>query len=230
MENKKFIVLDVEGCANARPYNVGYIIADKHNKIYKKRSIVFPSTYWENLQRCISDRYVEEMTHKNIQEILTDSENGILTRKYKPMGIDNFYKMFVKDVNKYDVSEMWAYNVNFDKSALNRLFGERFNNIELEYKDIIPAILHTKLMTKKYINFCRDNNFVTEKGNIQTKVETVYRYLTGCIDFEEEHTGLTDVLIEYQILLTAFNTKKKIFYKPCQAWRELNKFIKEKNI
>ena len=93
------------------------------------------------------------------------------------------------------------YNVNFDKSALNRLFGERFNNIELEYKDIIPAILHTKLMTKKYINFCRDNKFVTEKGNIQTKAETVYRYLTGCIDFEEEHTGLADVLIEYQILL-----------------------------
>ena len=35
------------------------------------------------------------------------------------------------------------------------------------------------------------------------KAETLYRYLTDNVDYEEEHTGLEDSLIELEILLTA---------------------------
>ena len=38
MAKERFIVLDVEGQQTCRPYNVGYIIADRYGKIYKKRS------------------------------------------------------------------------------------------------------------------------------------------------------------------------------------------------
>ena len=62
---------------------------------------------------------------------------------------------------------------------------------------------------EKFIDFCIENNFLTERGYIQTKAETVHRYLTNNLTFEEEHTGLSDVLIEYQILLSAFSTHKK---------------------
>ena len=86
------------------------------------------------------------------------------------------------------------------------------NNLVTFY-DIIPAILHTKLLTKKYVNFCNDNGYVTEKGNIQTKAEIVYRYLKNDKTFEEEHTGLSDCKIEYEILLTAIRTKKPIINK-----------------
>ena len=75
--------------------------------------------------------------------------------------------------------------------------------------DIIPIILRTKLLTKRYVDFCIENNFLTERGYIQTKAETVHRYLTNNPTFEEEHTGLSDVLIESQILLSAFSTHKK---------------------
>ena len=35
MTREKFIVLDVEGMQGKRPYNVGYIMADRYGKIYK---------------------------------------------------------------------------------------------------------------------------------------------------------------------------------------------------
>ena len=41
MAKERFIVLDVEGQQTCRPYNVGYIIADRYGKIYKKRSISY---------------------------------------------------------------------------------------------------------------------------------------------------------------------------------------------
>ena len=65
---------------------------------------------------------------------------------------------------------------------------------------------------------------------MQTKAEVVYKYLTNNLDFEEEHTGLSDVLIEYRILLTALKTHKKINWKPCPAWKLLKTYADEKGI
>ena len=42
-----------------------------------------------------------------------------------------------------------------------------------------------------------------KKPQPQQKAETLYRYLTDNVDYEEEHTGLEDSLIELQILMTA---------------------------
>ena len=69
-----------------------------------------------------------------------------------------------------NVSEIWAYNCPFDKSSIKRLFGEDWEMINnlVTFYDIIPAILYTKLLTKKYVNFCNNNGYVTAKGNIQT--------------------------------------------------------------
>ena len=141
--------------------------------------------------------------------------------KDKDISVNEFYKLIQKEISKYKISKMYAYNITFDKNALKRLFGERFNNLNLEYRDIISGILYTKLLTKKYINYCKENNYITEKGNVQYKAEIVYKYLTGNVNFQEEHTGLADVLIEYEILLTALNYHKKINWKPCQAWKKL---------
>ena len=63
-----------------------------------------------------------------------------------------------------------------------------------------------------------------------TKAEVVYKYLTNDLDFVEEHTGLADVYIEYNILLTAYKTHCKMYTKPCQAWKILREFCTEKGI
>jgi len=222
---KKIIILDVEGMSTCKPYNIGYIIADKKGNIYKKRNFAILSCIFENLKNCLT---AKEMTHKNIQEILQDTERQ--NPKYQIRTVKQVKEILLKDIENNNISEVWAYNCSFDKAALKRLFEADFSKLKVKFYDIIPAILYSKLLTKKYINFCQKNGYITEKGNIQTKAEIVYRYLTGKNDFAEEHTGLADVLIEYEILLFAINSKKKVKYKNCQAWQILKKFCQEKNL
>lgn len=231
MQKEKFIVLDVEGQSTCRPYNIGFIVADRYGKIYKSYSYAFPECIWENIVETVEKRVAIGMSKKNIQEILGDFKNRRLKRKYKQISINEFYNKFIKIIKHYKIKRFFAYNVTFDKNALKRLFGEeRFSTLNLEYCDIITGILKTKLLTKKYCNFCIENGYITKNNNIQTKAEIVYRYITNCINFVEEHTGLADVQIEYQILLTAFNSHKKISFEPCQAWRILKNFCEDNKI
>ena len=228
---QKFVVLDVEGYSTTRPYNVGYLIADKYGTIYLKRSIALPACIWENIVSMIPSRQAEEMTKANIEEILKDIEKKQNRRKYQQMSVKQFKKLFISDLKMFHVKHLYAYNVSFDKGSLQRLFGaEDFQKIGLEYRDIISGVVQTKLINKKYIDFCNTHNFITDKGNIKTKAEIVYKFLFNSLDFIEEHTGLADCEIEYQILLTVFKTHKKINWKPCQAWKILKKYCQDRNI
>ena len=232
MKKEKFIVLDVEGMGGVCPYNVGYIVADRYGTIYNVRSFALLENVAVNIYECNKVQQAIEMTARNIQEILVDFKNSYFKRKYKTVSNNDFKKKLIKDMEKYKVKKIYAYNVSFDKKSLQKLFDDKFGTVfeNINFIDIIPIILNTKLLTKKYCNFCIENGFITEKGNIMTKAEIVYRYLFNDLTFVEEHTGLSDCRIEYKILLKAFQTHKKIDYKPCQAWYELKKFCKMNNI
>lgn len=232
MAKEKFIVLDTEGMSGKIPYNIGFIIADRYGKIYKSYSFALPENIYINICQCAKTQQAVEMTAKNVQEILQDFGNSRRKRKYKCVSNKWIINFLLKIIQRHKIKKIYAYNVAFDKTCLKNLFGERFEELEkvVEFIDIIPIILRTKLLTKRYVDFCIENNFLTERGYIQTKAETVHRYLTNNLTFEEEHTGLSDVLIEYQILLSAFSTHKKIDSTPCQAWRVLDNFCKEKGI
>ena len=205
---KPFMILDVEGMSTCRPYNIGYIIGDKFGNVFLERSFAVLPCVWENLQNCLQ---AKEMTHKNIQEILGDIENTT-KRKYIYNSIEEVKKLILNDCIKYHVREIWAYNCAFDKGSLKRLFGEDWEMISnmVTFYDIIPAILYSKLLTKKYVKWCNNNGFITQKGNVMTKAEIVYKYLFNDLTFEEEHTGLSDCKIEYKILLKAIHSGKKI--------------------
>ena len=230
MAKEKFIVLDVEGMSGLMPYNVGYVIADRYGKIYKERSFALPENIYINIVRSAKLNQAVEMTAGNVTDILQDFKNPFFKRKYKCVGNEEFKKRLLKDIKKNNIKKIYAYNVAFDKASLKNLFGDDFEKLEVEFIDIIPIILRTKLLTKKYCQFCIDNGYVTEKGNIMTKAEIVYRYLFNDLTFVEEHTGLADVKIEYKILLKAFQTHKKIDSTPCMAWKVLANFCKENNL
>ena len=230
MAKEKFIVLDVEGMSGLIPYNVGYIIADRYGNIYRERSFALPENIYINVVRSAKLNQAVEMTAGNVTDILQDFKNPFFKRKYKCVGNEEFKKRLLKDIKKNNIKKIYAYNVAFDKASLKNLFGDDFEKLEVEFIDIIPIILRTKLLTKRYCQFCIDNGYVTEKGNIMTKAEIVYRYLFSDLNFIEEHTGLADVKIEYQILLKAFQTRKKIDSTPCMAWKVLAEFCRENNL
>lgn len=210
MSKKKIMVLDVEGGFTTKPYNVGYLIADCHGNIDCKKSYALMDCIWENVE---SSKYLNpdnkgrKMCFKNIQEILRDNV------KYKWVLTDEFFMDFIKDIENYGVSEIWAFNADFDRGSIQkRLFG--FNVAKLmgvKWYDIMKSAVHNLCLSPKYLDFCLKNEFVTEKGNIKTSAESIYAYMSKNVDFEEEHTGLADCEIEYKLYLFARATKKKIF-------------------
>lgn len=226
------MVLDVEGYSNCRPYNVGFRVADKGGNCYYEHNAALMPCVWENIQQFIVNKEnykmkaANEMTHKNIEEILIDKDDKYI----KYYDIDKFFNKFLDAISYFGIKKIWAYNVTFDHSALKRLFTiEQTQIIEniITYCDIIPAITYTYLLNEKYITFCKDNKFFTPKGYISTKAEIVYRYLTGNLNFKEAHTGLEDTRIETEILLTAMGKKSYLKYKPIQAWRVIKNFCIE---
>lgn len=228
---EKFIVLDVEGMSGARPYNVGYIVADRYGKIYKRHSFAIPATFWENIRTALKVGQAIDMTKKNIQEILADMDKPKRKRKYKAVTINEFINQFSAEIRKYHIQRIFSYNVTFDKSAIFNLIGEiNFNSLCVQWCDIISGILTTKLLTKRYVKWCIVNNYLTATGIASYKAEIVYRYLTGQKDFQEAHTSLEDVLIEYEILLSVFRQHKKLNFNPVCAWRKLKKFMQDNDL
>lgn len=226
---KKIIVLDVEGMSGKKPYDIGFLIADKKGNVIETFSFACMPAIWENLSVTFvtSQEKVKVMTHRNIEEILRSPE------KYKWSTIEEILLTLNNAIARYDVSEIWAYNCTFDKTAIDKLISN-INDYpflaKVKWCDIWTAIVMTRCLTKKYINFCRKNAFVTEKGNIKTSAEVVYAYLTKDKYFEEEHTGLSDCKIEYLILLTAYKSKKRMSGEVRQPWKLVKDFVEREGL
>lgn len=225
---KKFIVLDFEGKSTKRPYNVGIVVVNKHEKVYQEFSIAFPETFQENITAnngIVSNR----ISNDNINYIL---KNPV---KFTSVTIKDFTDFLFKLIEDEGITEFWAYNMSFDKSALKRLIGfENFNKIcqQVAFYDIIPIVI-PKLLTKKYVKFCKKHGYITKAKNLRTTAEVVYRYLFNDTDYKETHRGLEDAKDEYKILCKIFKQKKKLIKeytsKP-KPYRQLKQFCEVNGI
>jgi hypothetical protein len=130
-------------------------------------------------------------------------------------------------MKEYKVKKVGAYNMAFDKKALNNVIRycsksliRWFFPFGTEYFCIWHMATQTLLNTSTYIKFAIRNGFESEKGNLQTSAEMCYRFITDFIDFNESHTGLEDVEIEIAIMTRCFKTHKKMDKNiNTQCWR-----------
>lgn len=227
-KTKKFVVIDFEGKSTARPYNLGIVVGDKHGNIIRTYQLTFSETFQEN-SYTFYGMQGDKLTTNNIEYIYSHKE------EFTNVTINNFIRFFFALIDYYKISEVWAYNMAFDKSALRRLIGDNYF-IELckkvAFYDIVPMIMPV-LLTKKYVKFCKTNRYITPAGNLQTKAEIVYRYLFNNVNYIERHLGLQDAIDEYNILCKVFKRKKKIVKmyttKP-KAYIQLKKFCESQNI
>lgn len=225
---KKFIVIDFEGKSTVRPYNVGIVVGDKHGNIYRTYQLTFSETFKENFMTT-SGAVGDRMTHKNIDYIYSHQT------EFRNVTIQAFTEFFFRLIEVDNITEIWAYNMVFDKAALKRLIGiQNFTELckKVAFYDIVPMIL-PKLLTKKYIKFCVQNKYITKANNIQTTAEIVYRYLFNNVNYIETHLGLQDAIDEYKILHNAFKQKKKLIKeytsKP-KAYIQLRQFCEVNDI
>lgn len=129
------------------------------------------------------------------------------------------------DIIDYKIDTVAAYNLGFDQRMMQRMAREfktgKILQVNTKLLDIWQFSCETLLNKRTYKKIADAHGWKTEKGNYKTSAEMVYRFLSGQPNFVEDHTALSDVNIEVEILTACFKRKKKIPYGIYNAspWR-----------
>jgi hypothetical protein len=208
------------------PYDIGYAIADRYGNIMVEKSFVVAEMFLDRQDLMQSAYFAEK-----VPQYWEDIKNG--KRVVKTLW--NIRKELHNDMKEFGVKKVGAYNMGFDKRALNNItryatksFVRWFFPYGTEYVCIWNMACQTILNSKSYVTFAKQNGLETECGNILTNAECCYKFLEKNLDFKEEHTGLEDVKIEVEIMAKCFSTHKKMnkgIYSAC--WRLPQRKAKE---
>lgn len=206
-----YLIIDTETANSIEqplPYDIGYAVCDRFGHIVLERSFVVAEIFLDHKEMMKSAYFAEKIPH-----YWEDIKNG--TREIK--SIFNIRKQIKEDMKKYRIKKVGAYNMAFDKRALNNVIRycsksliRWFFPFGTEFFCIWSMACQVLLNSTSYIKFALQNGLESEAGNIQTSAEACYKFLTNSVDFTEEHTGLEDVRIEIDIMAKCFSTHKKM--------------------
>lgn len=210
-QKEYFLVIDTETCNTLEqpmPYDIGYAITDRYGNIVLERSFLVAEIFIDMADVMKSAYYAEK-----IPMYWEDVKNG--TRKIAPFW--TIRKTMLEDMKLWGVKKVGAYNMGFDRRALNNLiryvsksFKRYFFPFGTEYFCIWNMACDVLLNRNSYVNFAMENGFVSEANNILTSAECAYRYIKNKCDFIESHTGLEDVKIEVEIFAKCISLHKKM--------------------
>lgn len=201
-DGKKVIVLDTEtlGVCDNRVYDLGYVIGNlADGSIIKARDYINSEVY-------DNEKLMKTAYYANKKPIYEERLADGYCKKTKWRYIIG---MLSRDIKKYGVDGIYAYNSRFDTRAIAVTcdkYGVKSNPTADGIADIWKGMTDPHITeTEAYKEFCKVNGFMTKhrKPKCQAKAETVFRYLTGQTDYVEEHTALEDSKIEWAILLKA---------------------------
>ena len=194
------IVLDTETTNDLEEpivYDIGWAVIDlETEKVIKTESFVVAEIFLD--KELMSFAYYAE----KIPQYWADIKAG----KRTLTGRSKIRNALYEDCKNYEVKEIYAHNAYFDYKACS--ITQRYLTAS-KWRWFFPygvRICDTLKMARKafndddYTNFCIDNNYLTQYGGNRYTAEIIYRYLTNNLDFEEEHKGLDDVMIEKEIL------------------------------
>lgn len=206
-----FLIVDVETCNTLEeplPYDIGYCICDRNGNIEIERSFVVADIFCD-MQDVMQSAYYKE----KIPQYWEDLKSG----KREMRSYYNIRKIILEDMKTYKVKKVGAYNMSFDRRALDNLvrycsksYFRYFFPFNTEYFCIWNMACQVLMARKTYIDFAIKNGLMSEKGNLLTNAECCYKYVTKNIDFSESHTGLEDVKIETKILAECYRKHKKM--------------------
>lgn len=210
---KYIIILDVETTNNqigvkgapndGLVYDLGFIVADKQGNVYARRSFAIKEIFdWKEL---MDTAYYKNKLPKYYEKI----KKG----EMKKVSIWEARKSIKSAMEYFNITEVYAFNANFDYTTLNntvRFLSGSACRWFFKYGTKICDIWHIACQTLGLQKTFQWENVRNANGNLITNAERMYAYLSQDFDFEEEHTGLADALIETQILARCFKTHKSI--------------------
>ena len=190
------MVLDTEttGLDKCFCYDISWVIMEKETgKIIDfKMNVV--EQIWHNLP-LFESAYYKEKRQKYIEMMRKHEARmnkwGYIMRELK------------QDIRKYDVTEVYAYNSDFDDKVISYncdwfKCGNPLDDVAIY--DIWGYASQYVTNLESYLQFCEANERFTDTGNYKGSAEVVYQYLTNNPDFIEEHMCLFDSEIESEIL------------------------------
>jgi hypothetical protein len=225
-----FLVIDTETCNSLEQplcYDIGYAICDRDGNIYRERSFIVAEVFL-GLQDTMNSAYYAE----KIPQYWEDIKNR--TREIK--SIFSIRKQIKEDIKNFSIRKVGAYNMAFDKRALNTTIRycskscvRWFFPFGIQHFCIWNMACQTVLNQSSYIKFAIHNGLVSACDNILTNAESCYKFLTQSLEFVESHTGLEDVKIEIEILKKCYSMHKKMGTEiNPSCWRIPQKKRKEK--
>ena len=188
-----YVVFDTETTSLNKPfcYNIGYIIVTEAGIVLRRDYVV--EQVWHNLP-LFSTAYYAEKRPLYI--------SAMRSRETKMEKFGYICAQMRRDFKVNNVERAFAYNSSFDEGVFefNCDWFKCINPFdEITIADI-RGFVHKYLISETFRQFCEDYQLFTESGNYSTTAETMYKFVSGDLLFEEEHTALADSLIENQIL------------------------------
>ena len=141
---------------------------------------------------------------------------GLQTGKFQRVPWKYALLKLMEMIEKYNVKEICAYNLKFDLGAINKtnqyIRGKEFKLFDnLKHTCIWGQTCEVVFQQKSFKAFAEKHGLISDSGKFyKTSAEVAYKYLINNPDFEEEHTGLEDSLIEVQIYVRNKRQKKKM--------------------
>lgn len=183
--------VDVE---HAFCYNVGYTIVniETREKLLKRDYVI--EQVWEN-KMLFSTSYYAEKKQLYI--------NALRGRKASIKHWGHTMQRMIKDIQEYNVEFAYAFNSPFDIRVFdfNSEWFKTSNALDYVKTIDIRGLINKLLFSDEYKAFCEENGFYTESGNYSGNAETLTKFIRQDIDFVEDHTALSDSLIEADIIL-----------------------------
>lgn len=205
------IVLDTE-TANDMDYplvyDIGWVVTDKYGNVYRERSFVNREIFFLEKELMNTTYYAEKlpMYYKRIADGSTTVANWVT--------IKNILRA---DMEEFNTNIIAAHNARFDYKAtavtqrwLTKSAYRYFFPYDTEVWDTLKMARDVIGKMPTYKKWCEVNGFVCKNGQLKMTAEVLYRFISGKEDFDEEHTGLADVLIEKEILAYCYRQHKKM--------------------
>lgn len=178
-------------------YDVGYQVFNLKGELFCERSFVNADVFLDK------EMMASAFFADKIPSYWKDIKSGL--RELKTWF--NIKRQIADDCKRFGVTVACAHNAMFDNRALNTTQRyittskyRYFLPFGVEWWDTLKMARQILKNDEDFGAFCYDNDYLTSRGCRRYTAEIIYRFLSGCGDFIESHTGLEDVKIERKIL------------------------------
>lgn len=205
-------------------FDLGVVVWNTDNTIVEQYNAIVKEV-WEDPEAMKNYVFSQEKIEWYKQQIAL----GLLPVKPMSEVAEDMRKLY----SKYQSPILAAYNVTFDvravkDTAIELKAGLVFDFDGAEVWDIYHMACQALKGNDNFIASCVENGYVTEKGNIKATAESVYSFIHGDYTFVEDHTALSDAVIEADILdwVLKLEDSKKVYFNrdaSAAAWRLVQK-------